>query len=117
MPPVKDLCNIEVHDVHKLETRTAVLETKIDYIETTITENKTKLNSIDNKLDGIVTHITRQNGTIPRMEENVHLLLQNAQEQEKITIVSDTRTKLIWGLVVSIVLLIGGIAVKFLIGL
>ena len=36
---------------------------------------KIQLSAVDNKVDGISTHIAQQNGTLPRLEDNISRLL------------------------------------------
>jgi len=64
MPPSTDLSPINL-SISELEKKTTVLETRFEYIEDAIDQNKQKLTSIGTKVDEIGHHIAKQNGAIP----------------------------------------------------
>lgn len=97
-------------------TRLAVLETKVDYIEETVKDTKTQLVTIDGKVDGISTHIAKQNGALPRLEENISRLLGRVEVTEKETLKTSTKAKITWGVISSIVTGAVLILVKILLG-
>ena len=84
-------------------TRLAVLETKVNYIEETVKDTKIQLSAVDNKVDGISTHIAQQNGTLPRLEDNISRLLDRIEFTEKEALKTSTKTKITWGIISAIV--------------
>jgi DNA repair ATPase RecN len=57
--------------IHNLDKRTTVLETRLDHVSDTLESQNVQLSNLDKKLDTVVEHIARQNGTLPRIEEHV----------------------------------------------
>jgi hypothetical protein len=84
-------------------TKLAVLETKVEYIEGAVKANSLKLGEIDNKVDGISTHIAKQNGALPGLERDMSTLLARLGENEKLTYKTNTKAKITWAILSALV--------------
>ena len=98
-----------------LDARTAVLETRVDNIEHNCERHNRSFEDLNKGVQEIKTHIAKQNGALPRIEENTRrtalrldqfesMLFSYVQEEKEDAVqdaIRDTRTatktKLIWG--------------------
>jgi chromosome segregation ATPase len=90
-------------DSANINTRLAVVETKIGYIEDTVKECSTKLEEMHSKVDDISNHISKQNGTLPGLERDMSIILARLNTTEKETAQISTKTKITWGLLSAII--------------
>jgi hypothetical protein len=97
--------------------RLAVVETKVQYIEGAVKANSQKLGEIDNKVDNISTHMAKQNGTLPRLEQHMNTLLGRVSENEKETQKVGTKAKMTWAALSAILTGVLLTLIKFAIGL
>ena len=91
--------------------RLSIVETKIAYIEEVLDENKRYLTNILNKIDNLFTQVTHQCALFPRLEETVNKTLERTIVQDKMININNFRSKITWGIIVS---LITGIVMLFI---
>lgn len=112
-----------------LETRTAVLETKVNYIEDKLADQVEKLDQVCEGVTLVREHIAKQNGALPRIEANTALAASRINQLEDLIFshttadkdeaiknakeiaVFGTKQKIIWG---SSVFLIGAVLAELI---
>jgi hypothetical protein len=97
-----------------LETRTVVLETKVEYVEERLADQVEKLDQLCEGVSSVREHMAKQNGALPRIEANTalaasrinqleDLLFEHAKEDQKDAVKKaketaelSTKQKILW---------------------
>lgn len=113
--------NAEEAKIYELDNRVSILETKDQFFEKSLTKNETDHQVIKNNtkeitkaLQGIEKHIVRQNGSLPRMAEDLKTCVHKIDSQEKKLAAVGVKTKLLWAILSSVVTAVAIAVVKIL---
>jgi len=117
--PLTDLYRRTGH----LETQHAVLEIKYEYIKGFFEDTKQELKNLSGKVEDISTHITKQNGALPRIETQLERLVSTMDtqddritKQEENSAKISLRQKIIWGAAATIGTGLLGLVIKLIVG-
>lgn len=113
MPPANEAI---VEDIHELDKRTSIVETKTESLEEKIDTTIGKVDHLTRCVNNIEVHIAKQNGALPRIEDSLKIALAKIDVQENKGIESNTKTKVLWAGASFFLTSVGALILKMLFG-
>ena len=114
--------DIIINKTDELDVRLSVTETKVDNIESDVSEQKVMLKDISMKVDGLKERFDKMNGALPhiqdsctRIEGHMEGVTAISNEQETKIEKNSVHIKLMWALMLPVVIAITGALVKIFI--